>query len=87
MRSLNLTLLFVCFFIAVNAQNTQEKDKNDLAKDKMRNYAQVADAAFFEANHKNNELSPFIDVDIHEFIVMKVSEFRTQETAIAGWLF
>jgi phage-related minor tail protein len=48
----------------------QALEIGDLAKDKMSNYAQVADAAFFEANHKNNELSPFIDVDIHEFIVM-----------------
>jgi hypothetical protein len=43
-------------------------ETGDPLKARMNTSAKAADAAFFEANHKNNELRPFIDVNIHQLI-------------------
>lgn len=66
----------------------QSLELGDPAKEELRVYAQEADNAFFEANRKNNELSPFIDEEVHHLAVQHnrrcKSEINTFFHAIAS---
>jgi hypothetical protein len=56
MRSISLTFLYVLFCMAVNGQNVQEKDKTDLAKDKIRGKVKSMSVTGFTVIRKDGKL-------------------------------
>src|ERR1039458_122847 len=56
MRSLKLTLLFVCSFLAGNAQNNKEKDKTDLVKEKLNGKVKSMSVSGFSVIRKDGKL-------------------------------
>ena len=56
MKSIQFSLLLVCSFFTATAQNAPEKDKNDLAKDKLKGRVKTMAVTGFTVVRKDGKL-------------------------------